>query len=146
VKLTRAQSPEELALEGPIIEVVLYPRPLRSPPIPMHSARLLIDTGAQLSVVEAPVLVALGMPPIDFIDMTGVSGIPQRCPVYRVTIELKVTDGQRPGTVTRPATIVGSTPPGTNRSYVGLLGRDFLQSASLAYDGTRGTFELSFRP
>jgi hypothetical protein len=83
----------------------------------------------------------MGLSPIRYIPVIGVSHKSEECPVYLMTIRMDVKDGHREHTdyVDYNATVVGMRCP---RQWQGLLGRDFLRRFRMIYDGGRGLVEL----
>ncbi len=143
-------APIQLVVSGPLVEVTLglHPDEIKSivesggvPKTMVH--RLLIDTGAQCTSVENVIPLALGLVPIRYQSMMGVSYKPEDYPVYRMSITLGMAD--KHGTVVPAAfvsDVVGTPSPGRPLSHVGLLGRDFLRFVQLVYDGPRAEYEL----
>lgn len=104
---------------------------------------MMVDTGAQLTVVEDAVPKFLHLVPIRFQAIAGVTG-DLDCPVYRLGITIGVSDrdGNR-GEMRFEADIVAVPPvPDLARPHVGLLGRDFLQYVRFEYDGPNGAYSL----
>lgn len=142
--------PLGLVATGPIINVLLCP-PLalrkalvasgrEAPEIP---AALLIDTGAQKTVVEDRIAQALQLKPIRFDSMVGVSQVPEDCPVYRacIVIGYQSKKGQDAHGIFE-ADIVGMRSPTRPMTHVGLLGRDFLRYVRFVYNGPTGSFDI----
>jgi len=137
-------------MRGPLVEVILGPTPQDTQLIVDAGGTpkafkhfLLVDTGAQSTCVEDSIAKALGLNPIRFTKLIGVSGQVEDRPVYRmsVTIGMKTDRGVvEPAVFT--ADIVGTNSPVTPQPFMGLLGRDFLQFVRLVYDGPKGEFEL----
>ena len=136
--------PTGMQLIGPIIAVSISAMGAQGAPAAgarRLPARLMIDTGAQLTVINDDVLQNLGINPVRFIKVTGVSQQPEDRPVYFVNIHLGMSDSAgRVHEMTFSSQVVGGSPPVTPQQHVGLLGRDFLQHARLIYDGPKGTF------
>jgi len=135
-------------LQGPLVEVLFAPHPADVEllvnegtawqPIP-H--RMMVDTGADLTIVEDPVPKFLHLEPIRFQAIAGVTGNLD-CPVYRLEIKIRSTldDG---GHIQFAADVVAIPPvPELARPHVGLLGRDFLQLVRFEYDGRSGMYRL----
>lgn len=144
--------PFGLIHKGPLVRVTLGPHPDDAkatadaggnPKTMVHY--LMVDTGAQPTVVENVIAQALGLIPIRYVQVMGVSGKPEDCPLYRMSITIgMVEDGSR-GTVLPAqfvANVAGVASPPRPLTHVGLLGRDFLSHVRLLYDGPKGSFEL----
>jgi Retroviral aspartyl protease len=144
--------PWGMVFQGPLIKVTLGPpqeemaRTIAAGGIPKTiTHNLLVDTGAQATCVEDTILQALGLVPIRFTQMMGVSGKSDECPVYLMSITLAMKEdgtGAVHGAVFA-APVVGTPSPAVPLNHIGLLGRDFLQFVRLAYDGPKGEFELT---
>jgi hypothetical protein len=143
--------PWGLVQQGPLVQVTLglHPDDFQrvvaeggTPKSFQHA--LMVDTGAQATSVENKIPEALGLVPIRFARMMGVSGKPEDYPVYRMSVGIGMGD-DRTGTVLPAvfvADVVGTPSPPAPLSHVGLLGRDFLRHVQLLYDGPKGRFEL----
>lgn len=142
--------PSRLIEDGPLVRVTFSPHPLEIELLAREgvawqpvSHQMMVDTGAQLTVVEDAVPKFLSLVPIRFQPIAGVTG-DLDCPVYRLEIRIDVDDraGQR-GEMRFAADVVAVPPvPELARPHVGLLGRDFLQHVRFEYDGPRGTYAL----
>jgi hypothetical protein len=136
-----------------VVQVGFHPHPadeelarMRAGHAPTASIthKMLIDTGAQLTVVEKTVPDFLGLVPLRFQEIEGVGGVIVDCPVYRLMIELGVGDrAGNHGRVYFLSDIVAVEPAGqVERLHVGLLGRDFLSHVRFVYDGPKGEFAI----
>lgn len=148
--------PFGLVQAGPLIQVKLQPsRPFADAIIANGgevrsvSVKLMIDTGAQKTVIEDVIAQQLGLNPIRYELITGVSQVPHECPVYRVDINIAMSKnpnvaGIKPpdGGVIFSADIVGVPSPNRSTEHKGLLGRDFLRYVKLIYNGPDGSFEV----
>lgn len=120
-----------------------------------QAVRLLVDTGAGPSMVSRSLATELGLQVIDWRPVTGIEQRAEMCPVYRATLDLWLVgprDPSRPKDpppsvqVPLPLTVLGGrdvhvdAPP--DALVDGLLGRDFLSSFVLHYDGPGAWFEL----
>jgi len=103
---------------------------------------MMIDTGAQSTIVEKQIATQLGLKPIRFAPMIGVSQKPELCPVYLMSITILVSGDGMEGSVTFNNEVVGMSSPVRPQPHVGLLGRDFLSHMTLVYEGPKGSFEL----
>lgn len=144
-------SPQGLAASGPLIQIQIeVPTALAESlrlgglPIPNPVDGLaLIDTGATLTSIHAPILVGLGIQPIGIANV-GTAGGPQQQSTYPARFSF-------PGTALpgfEMARVMGCDLTGqvapNQRPVVGLIGRDVLMNAILVYNGSAGMFSLSF--
>jgi predicted aspartyl protease len=81
---------------------------------------MLVDTGADCTLVPAPIVRQLGLPQIDVIGVTGVGGARRRSTVHAAAIEL--------GGLRLVAGVVAFTGEA-------ILGRDVLNQAVVTLDG-----------
>jgi gag-polyprotein putative aspartyl protease len=110
------------------------------PPLPVQ---LMVDTGAQTTVIEEAIAKKFGLKPIRYSSVTGVSQQAQTCAVYRMVITLEMKDNSGQNKVVAIETeIIGVSSPPSPHPHVGLLGRDFLQHFEFVYRGSVGSFEL----
>ena len=95
-------------------------------------------------MIEKRIAAQLGLTPIRFEPMIGVSQKPEMCPVYLMSVNIFVGDDGGPATkaVTFGAEVIGMSSPPKPQQHAGLLGRDFLSHMKLVYDGPHGAFEL----
>jgi len=136
---------------GPLVQVTLGPHPddaaatvaAGGTPKTM-SHYLMVDTGAQATVVENVIAQALGLIPIRFTQIMGVSGKPEDYPVYRMSVTIGMVENASGSTVqaTFVTDVAGVASPPKPLTHIGLLGRDFLRYVRLVYDGPKGAFEL----
>jgi hypothetical protein len=136
--------PHGLIFKGPLVRVTFGPHPDDAkataaaggtPKTMVH--RLMVDTGAQSTVV--------GLIPIRYVRIMGVSGKPEECPLYRMSITIGMEEDGSGGTVLPAqfvANVAGVASPPKPLTHVGLLGRDFLSHVRLLYDGPKGEFEI----
>ncbi|MCW5830157.1 MAG: hypothetical protein KIT79_12680 [Deltaproteobacteria bacterium] len=96
----------------------------------------MVDTGAQKTVIDRGIAESLGIVPIRFEEMTGVSHVPENCPVYLLSITLVVGDGTKKRGITFTSEMIGMATPPNPRPFNGLLGRDFFRFVRLIYDGS----------
>jgi predicted aspartyl protease len=124
-------SADALRAFGPIVaaEVADPDRP-QGDALPL---RLLVDTGAELTVIPRDVIDALGRQLVREIEITGVvRGAVARCPVFRVVLHVSgVAFEVEVAAVERDA-----------EAPDGLLGRDILSHLDFTYRGPRGSFTL----
>jgi len=136
--------------EGPLVQVTFTPHPLDVELLARErtswqpaSHKMMVDTGAQLTVVEDAVPKFLKLVPIRYQPIAGVTG-DLDCPVYRLEINIGVSDRDgNHGEMKFWADVV-AVPPARDlaRPHVGLLGRDFLQHVRFEYDGPRGVHAI----
>lgn len=144
----RQVAPTELVAQGPLVDVLFTPHPADVELLAQEgtawqpiSHRMMIDTGAALTIVEDPVPQFLQLEPMRFQAIAGVTG-DLDCPVYRLQINIRSSshDDRR---IQFAADIVAIPPvPELARPHVGLLGRDFLQLVRFEYDGPSGVYQL----
>ncbi|MCP4604578.1 MAG: hypothetical protein GY847_29330 [Proteobacteria bacterium] len=143
-------TPSGLAVFGPLVTVRLQPAPevaraMDDAGIQPASveATLMMDTGAFSTVIEEKTMQRLGMPPIRYMPIIGVSQKSDLCPVYRIAVEIEMRDeNEKPGSATLVTNVAGVPSPSLSEKHVGLLGRDFLQYVRFVYDGPKGEFEI----
>ena len=92
---------------------------------------MLVDTGADCTLVPAPIVRRLGLPQIDSIHVTGVGGARRRATVHAAAVEL--------GGLRVLARIVAF-------AEEAILGRDVLNQAVVTLDGPRLAMFMSGRP
>ena len=137
---------------GPIVDVTLSPCPVAQNDIiqsgmqvPYLPSKMMVDTGAQISCIEDQILSGpLGLKPIRFMPLTGVSGKAEMRPVYRMAIAIMMADssGTNQGPAIFTADVVGVPSPETPQVHKGLLGRDFLMHVRFVYEGQKGEFQI----
>lgn len=138
-----------LVREGAVIAMEVSPcRSLVSylPPVTLRSAtaQMRIDTGASHSMISIELAQQLRLIPIGFTDVRFALGDRQECPVYRVDLGLRATDEEgRRTTIYVPSTVLGRRSPAGPET--GLLGREFLKSVHLEWNGPAGHVGLSLR-
>jgi hypothetical protein len=137
--------PGGLVHAGPQVEVMLMPHPVLvqtgAAKDGRLKARLMVDTGAQVTSVDDALCRELGLTPVRYRPIIGVHNKAEDRPVYLMGVGLGMGDGGGAvEIVTFLAEVVGMpTPAG---SIDGLLGRDFLVGFRLVYDGPTGRFEI----
>lgn len=136
-----------LARVGPIVQVALRPSLLVPGKPAAIITTMMIDTGADRTVVDVRVAEELGVAPHRFVSMVGVSQKPELCPEYRLTVVLAMSDDVTGVSidVNFSANVVGMPAPNHKSAHYGLIGRDFLRHFRFTYDGPTGTFEI-FHP
>lgn len=103
---------------------------------------MMVDTGAQITVVEDAVPKFLKLEPIRFQSIAGVT-VDLDCPIYRLEISI-LSNHHDDGRRIHFSANVFAVPPVAElaRPHVGLLGRDFLQFVRFEYDGPTGMYRL----
>lgn len=109
-----AGSAASLLEHGAVFNITLLPDPMviremaqRDEPIVSATVPMLLDTGADRTVVEQQVAEKMGLTPIRFAEMRGVNQKPELYPLYLKMLRLHVEDGLRAGAVDFRAEVVG---------------------------------------
>jgi hypothetical protein len=144
-------SPQNLVAMGPVIQIrIEVPSPLAASlvaanqlvPNPVDGIAL-IDTGATITSIHAPILIAMGINPVG-VATVGTAGGPQQQSTYAARFSFPGTP--LPGF--ELAQVIGCDLTGqtvlNQQPLIGLIGRDVLASAVLIYNGSAGMFSLSF--
>ena len=105
-------------------------------------AKLMVDTGAQNTVIDEVLASTLGIQPVRHMQMVGVSQKPEMCPVYMMAITIGMSSGRDTAEVTFATHVVGMKSMPQANQCQGLLGRDFLQHFLFHYNGPAGRFEI----
>ncbi len=135
--------PQGLVNAGPLVGVELSAHPRVDNVSPILGVKLMVDTGAQKTVIHDEIAVKLGLVPLRFESIVGVSGKPEDCPVYRMQMRLKMANHVGVEAQIDFATdVVGAPLLKQGFDCVGLIGRDFLKHVKLVYDGPNGCFEI----
>lgn len=137
---------------GPIATMVVLRPAASSQSGDIGAWPMMIDTGAQRTLLDKTVCQKLGIPPIRFDWIIGVSAKPELCPVYRMGLRFGMSTrfkGWDPTIrpeveVTFEADVIGMPVKG-KQQHSGLLGRDFLARFDLEYHGPQGTYELVWK-
>ena len=104
---------------------------------------MLIDTGAECTMVDDRTSRALGHEPDYYTQIVGATGEPESLPVYGMEMIVRMVDAADIAhDVTFRLAIVGLEPRPHRVAGFGLLGRDYLAGLRFAYDGPRGVFTL----
>jgi predicted aspartyl protease len=148
--VSNAGSAADLVERGALFNVTLLPHPLvardmagQGTPIITANIALLLDTGADRTVVERQVAERMGLTPIRYAEMAGVNQQIDLYPVYLMTIRLGVTGSGKEGILDFNAEIIGMPSPQTPQPHAGLLGRDFLRGFYSTYNGGSGIADLT---
>lgn len=136
---------ERLCASGPLVSVA-FSRAPTSPGKPGLGAEpiagtMLIDTGADATVIAEDVARALGLVRIGEAEVLGVTdATAARFPVYRLRIALPVR--RRGELADHVVPIDAIALPRGDGSADGLVGRDVLRRLRFNYDGPSGAFSL----
>ncbi len=118
---------------------------------------VLVDTGAQFSAIAEESAKRLGLRPVDT-KMTGGAHGSQQSNVYHVGLRIPVGSNHNMNIVGRMIGVpdlethskqYGMMVDGVTREpvgFTGLLGREFLQHATLTYDGAKGVLRIVANP
>lgn len=102
----------------------------------------MIDTGARKTAIDKSLAAKLNLKPIRYDLVVGVSRQGQECPVYLLVLRLKVLLDGRKVEYSYPTEVLGVPSPRERESHDGFLGRDFLGSWQLVYDGPSAIVEF----
>ena len=129
--------PAGLVKLGPLMKVRLSYHPAAAPQLPQPpvTAQMMIDTGAERTLVEKSIAEQLGLTPIRYDGIIGVSQKAELRPVYLMSVSFTVGGDGQAAEVTFATDVVGMESPPKPQPYVGLLGRDFLMGMRFNYDG-----------
>jgi len=140
----------DLIEQGPLVEVSFRPHPVDIEVLASEGTawqpivhKMMIDTGAQVTIVEEAVPQFLSLVPTRYQAIAGVTG-DLNCPVYRLGITIVGRDDDGIGQPIQFSADVVAVPPVADvaRPHVGLLGRDFLQYVRFEYDGPHGVYRI----
>lgn len=137
---------------GPLLNVLVgvsAPRQIAltqaNQPVPAPvAARLVVDTGASLTVVDATILAQLGLTPrgTQAIHTPSTKGVPHEANQFDISLFIPgLTPGQLAHFVPALPVIDGDLKP---QGIDGLLGRDVLATCRLTYFGSDGWYGMSF--
>ncbi len=142
-------APSGLVEVGPLVKVTFQPAEqvaqwlkAQGKTTPAFAAQLMVDTGAQSSLVDHAIPDALGISPLRMASVVGVNQKPEEHPVYRMGMVLGMEGrgGKDTARVIFEADFIAT--PSSPHQHSGLIGRDFLQHVKFIYDGPTGTFEI----
>ena len=144
--VVRTGSSRSLEARGPLLAIVVQagaPATPQSDEAENFTATMLIDTGADCTMLDERVLGALGVAAVRKTLIGGISGRPEARLVYRMDLLVRMLDeaGALHEIVTRQD-IVGMHLRPEREAGFGLLGRDYLVGMRFVYDGPRGAFAL----
>lgn len=97
--------------------------------------KLMVDTGAESTVIPPGIASQLGAQPVGVLNMTTPTST-RPCPIFAIRIILSTN-------VIIDAQVAEAPMQGAGQSY-GLMGRDVLAFAVLTYLGPTETFSISF--
>lgn len=146
-------APVGLIQRGPIVGVHVGPATMEVGDGSRLSGphHVMIDTGAERTLLDEELCKSLGIPPIRYEWVIGIAAARIMCPVYRIGISLGMTLDARPdtskrlaGLITFASDVIGM-PRNEKAIHMGLLGRDFLANFHLAYNGPGAEFVLSWK-
>ena len=139
----------ELLSFGALAQVQLLPHPIiraaraASGSYPEPTVMMMVDTGAARTVIERRIAESLGLTPIRFDPMIGVSQKIEYHPVYMMTMRIAVEENNGvTGSLDFDAQITGMESPPIPTQHAGLIGRDFLRMVHVIYNGPKGNVEL----
>lgn len=142
-----ANPPGGLILAGPLVEVRITPtaQAAQAQVASGHTPKgaiikMMVDTGAERTVVEDQLARSIGLIPIRYVPISGVDQKPVKRPVYRMNINIGMDDNGKHAETVYIADVVGV--PSCPREHSGLIGRDFLSHVHFSYNGPKGTFEI----
>jgi len=131
---------------GPLVNVIVKPMAgdaAEASETPEAELKMMIDTGAQTTVIDESIPRELNLRPIRYIPIIGVNGNPVQRPVYPMSVSILMADDQRQEAgITVTMEMVGAPIVNQGQQHRGLLGRDFLSHFIFEYVGPNGTFEL----
>ena len=129
-----------LIRHGPSIRVFVAPRPseaqVASSATPSESTLGLVDTGAEDSHIDIQLAERLGLPAIDTLPISGVSGVAEH-PVFMAYVVVPDLELARYGRFAGVSLALGGQAHGM------LLGRTFLAGVTMVYDGPSASVRLS---
>ena len=141
-------SPDVLARIGPLVEVTFLPHTsvrstfIAAGNMPTATIKMLVDTGADRTVIQRLIAEGMGLSPIRFDPMVGVNQKTELYPVFMVSMQFCVEDDRTKAHTLFDADVIGMDPPPIPKPYAGLIGRDFLRHFHLIYNGPKGKVEL----
>jgi hypothetical protein len=142
-----------LLQDGPLVEVRLSPPRIqgeqmsaKGKKVPNVATKLMLDTGAAKTAIDNTLAAELDLVPIRFEQVVGVSQESQECPVYLLVLRINVTLNGRKMEYSCSTEALGIPSPRQGEPYSGFIGRDFLASWRLTYDGPSGVVEMQIEP
>lgn len=161
--VNRHPDAESLLFAGPLVQAFIGPRWATAKDFAeqrpeIQPVTLLVDTGADVTLVDLDVIERVGVPPSRFENICGLDRTISRHPMFFLRVAIAMADDQgRTKLAAMQNDVVGMSrdqeaavlDPGDapwvfeNENHQGLLGRDFLQFCQLTYYGRRGVVELA---
>ncbi|MBV9767664.1 MAG: hypothetical protein JOZ48_22685 [Acidobacteriaceae bacterium] len=144
-------APQTLLINGPILQVQIeVPTALASvlqrdnQPIPAPIDGIgLIDTGASITSIDQSVFARLGVNPVGIVQV-GTAGGQQQQSTFPAKFNFPGTGLPTiESSAALGCNLTGQVVMG-NKAIIALIGRDLLANCVLVYNGTTGTFSLSF--
>ena len=122
---------------GPSIEVIVstHVDPTQAP-TEGHTTHALVDTGASQSCIDMQLAQTLDLPVVDFVMIGGAAGA-NRHPQYAARIAIPVLE------ILQFGAFAGVDLAGGEQPHRVLLGRTFLQSTVMIYDGIRAQVTIA---
>lgn len=122
---------------GPSLEVVVSPfvDPVQRP-TEGHTTHALVDTGATQSCIDIQMAESLGLPVVDYVMIAGATGA-SRHPLFAANVAIPSLEIFQFGAFAGVDLTAGEQP------HRVLLGRTFLQSTIMIYDGVRAQVTLA---
>ncbi len=130
---------------GPSISVQIgfdssyRPKSSSKPKLPTNEYHALIDTGAQLNCIDSAVAAGLKLPIINEVSVSGAHGS-GKVNVHLAQIHIPAFPYTIYGAFCGVHLHVGG------QTHSALLGRTFLQSMKMTYEGNTGSVVLSYQP
>ena len=110
--------------------------------VPNVAVKLMLDTGAAKTAIDNALAAELNLVPIRYEQVVGVSQEGQECPVYLLVLRINVTHDGKKMEYSCSTEALGIPSPRQGDPYSGFIGRDFLASWRLTYDGPSGVVEM----
>ena len=123
---------DELFAYGPLVTVQLA---ATTPGASSMTSELLVDTGADVTVIDEDLAARLGTIAVRSMEISGVTSTRLSVPVHTVMVIFPLL-----GLNLETDVVVL---PRANDEVAGLIGRDVLQHLRFHYDGPAGSFTLS---
>jgi hypothetical protein len=141
-----------LLQDGPLVDAVLSPPQIQADQmitqgqnVPRVKATLMIDTGAGKTAIDKSLASKLNLKPIRYDEVVGVSQQSQECPVYLLVLRLRVDLEGKTAEYSYITEALGVPSPRERNPHDGFLGRDFLKSCRLVYDGPSALVEFQVK-
>ena len=116
-------------------------------PVPSAEVSLLIDTGASITSVDESIIRQMQLQALGRMEVTGVSGVPEKRWLYRMCLEITLQDDAIGIKKALNFEVVVMGIPQMKDPFGvfsdGLFGLDFIKFFDFNYSGPGGTWELS---